>query len=143
MNDLERIKHIKKTLGITLKLVPAAKLSTEHSFFTTANIFLYSLADRLDPKFFFKGVRNYSLDENGNVTGLALDFCGLFLLEDNYLGNFAKLKKLKLKNSYLNDYSFFDEIGKLARTRPHRKSFIELRFSQGTERLNFAQFKEQ
>ena len=75
MNDLARIKQIEEIFGFSLNRVELAKLSTEKSF-------------QVDSQ---TGVRNYSVDENGFVTGLALDYCPLFLLPDNDLANFSRL----------------------------------------------------
>lgn len=103
MNDLERIKHIEETLGIKLHQVSLENLFTENFFLTDLQKVLGYIQN---PYFSYKGVRNYSLDKDGNVTGLGLDYCTLSLLEYNYLGNLKHLKKVKLKNTGKTDYNF-------------------------------------
>ena len=78
MNDLERVKEIEEAFGFPLRRVELAELFTAHAFLTS--IYYYSLADMQDPRFYFKGARNYSVDEEGYVTGLALDYSPLLLL---------------------------------------------------------------
>lgn len=110
MTDLERIKHIEKTLGIKLHQTSLENLFTDNAFLATYDFWSYSLFERLDPKFFRKGVRNYSTDRNGNVIGLALDFTNLMLLESDFLQDFVHLQKLRLKSSTFANYQI---IGKL------------------------------
>jgi len=110
MNDLERIKYIEEKLGIKLNQVSLENLFTEKYFLTELGFNLSYIQKSYFP---YKGVRNYSIDEAGNVTGLGLDFCNLFLLGDNYLKSFKYLKKLKLKNTRQSDYSFLFQLENL------------------------------
>ena len=112
MNDLERIKDLEKKIRIKLNRVSLDELFTANHFSANA-IYSFSLSEIRNPKYIWNGVRNYSLDEQGNVNGLALDFCGLYVLENNYLGNFIHLQKLKLRNSFQKDYSFLSELENL------------------------------
>jgi Leucine-rich repeat (LRR) protein len=108
MTDLERIKELEAAFRFPLRCAALENLFTEKSFLTTTT--LYTLEYMQSPAFPYKGVRNYSLDENGNVTGLALDFSPLFLLPDDYLRHFRHLQRLKLKHTFLRDVSVLREL---------------------------------
>ena len=50
------------------------------------------------------------MDGNNLVTGLALDFCPVFLLPDSFWDSFRDIRFLSLKHSYLWDYSFIKDL---------------------------------
>ena len=60
MTDLERIKFIEETFGFELKQVAPEKIG-EKNFYVAS-------------PFWTEGSRSYCLDDNNNITGLALDF---------------------------------------------------------------------
>ncbi|HEX8268008.1 MAG TPA: leucine-rich repeat domain-containing protein [Pyrinomonadaceae bacterium] len=97
MDDLSLIRELEKEFGFPLNRVELENLFTEKPF----------------PALYDWGVRNYSVDENNFVTGLAIDYCPMFFLPDNYLANFSHLQKLKIKKTLLRDYSFLKELKSL------------------------------
>jgi len=97
MDDLSHIRELEKEFGFPLNRVELENLFTEKPF----------------PALYDMGVRNYSVDENNFVTGLAIDYCPMFYLPDNHLANFSRLQKLKIKKTLLRDYSFLKELKSL------------------------------
>lgn len=108
MSDLERIRFIEQTFGFPLKQAQPGEISRKD--FYTRNIWGYSLSYVLSPSFPHKGARSYCLDENNNVSGLALDFCPLFLLPPGFLKEFIHLNFLSLRACGTSDVSFLKEI---------------------------------
>ena len=79
MNDLERIGEIENILGFELNRVPLEKLTREKLF---------------DAGWGEKGARNYSLDQNNRVDGLALDYAAVYSIPMELLTGFQNLQKL-------------------------------------------------
>lgn len=106
-SDLEKIKQLEEILGFKLKRVNENEI-TRKDFNTW--VFALSFVESL--AYPFKGARNYSLDNDGFVTGLSLDYSPVFLLEylDEILSSFKNLIFVSLKNDYLPDYSFLKEL---------------------------------
>ncbi|NOU20112.1 MAG: hypothetical protein HOO91_21355 [Bacteroidales bacterium] len=112
MTDLERIHFIEETFGFKLHQVPIEKLATQNKFYTIP-LFYISISEIDHVEYFFKGTRNYSINKESNVTGLALNFLSLSLLPDNFISEFQHLKELQLRNMSLNDISFIQEFKEL------------------------------
>jgi small GTP-binding protein len=95
MNDLDRMKEIEEIFGFPLHQVAFDNLLRQKSFQTDHRL------------------RNYSVDEEGFITGLALEFSSGFLLPDGLFSGFERLQQLILKFDYLSDYSFLGELKSL------------------------------
>jgi len=133
MTDLERIEFIEHTFGFTLKKVEPENI--HHKDFYTVNIFHYSLSYFLSPSFPFKGVRNYSLDKDSNLTGLSLDFSPVFLFPYSFFTEFEHLSFLSLRSSGINDVSFLKELKGLTSLDLSSNNLRDVSFLKGLKGL--------
>ncbi len=72
MTDLERINKIESILGFELNRVPVEKLTTEKQFRTS----IYGSPN---------AARNYSMDQENRVVGLALDYSAVHRIPAQWL----------------------------------------------------------
>ncbi len=111
MSDLEYLQVIEETFGFKLKKVDTDKRDVKQ--FYIINPFELSLYDREKQSSPYKGARNYSVNESGNITGFSLDYSPCFLLPKNFFMEFKNLIFLSMRSICLNDVSFLKEMGGL------------------------------
>jgi internalin A len=112
MNDLEKIQEIERILGFSLHNVEYHNISTDHIFYFNSLSEFYFTTNR-NPEHTNKGTRNYCLDQEGNLMGICLNYCPVYLLPPQLLASFKKCRFISLKNSFLFDYSFIQEFKQL------------------------------
>ena len=97
--DLEIIRKIERLLVIKLKQVPFEEIHKKD--FYTVSTYYYTLSDLQSEDFYFKGARNYTLDEKGRITGLSLDSCAVYLFLNGLLRELPHLRFLSLSFDFI------------------------------------------
>ncbi len=110
MTDLERIRVIEETLGITMYCVPLEELFTAHK------IEHYKFS-------YEEGTCNYSLGENRQLIGLSLFDVNFNRLPSGLLESCLKLERLSLSYTDIHDCSF---LGALTSLKELNLSFNQL-----------------